>query len=127
FIMLISYTVALSSMVPRLVNKLATVNSPGFAIRIAADGIDSFPLLAVPLFILLGTVANYSGVADRLFEFAESLLHRVTGNLGYVNVMASLGFSWMSVAALADAAPMGKTLVPPIKRAALMRCSSSAR
>src|SRR5699024_9169579 len=95
----------------------ATGNSPGFAMRIAADGIASFPLLAVPLFILLGTVANYSGVADRLFEFGVSLPHRVTGHIGYFNVMASICFAWMSGSAVADAAVMGKTLVPAMERA----------
>jgi tripartite ATP-independent transporter DctM subunit len=115
-LMAIRVPVALSILGPSLVYMLATGNSPGFAMRIAADGIASFPLLAVPLFILLGTVANYAGVADRLFEFAESLLHRVTGNLGYVNVFASVGFSWMSGSALADAAAMGKTLVPAMER-----------
>lgn len=115
-LMAIRVPVALSILGPSLVYMLATGNSPGFAMRIAADGIASFPLLAVPLFILLGTVANYAGVADRLFEFAESLLHRVTGNLGYVNVFASVGFAWMSGSALADAAAMGKTLVPAMER-----------
>ncbi|WLP87275.1 TRAP transporter large permease [Corynebacterium stationis] len=116
-LMAIRVPVALSILGPSLVYMLATGNSPGFTMRIAADGIASFPLLAVPLFILLGTVANYSGVADRLFDFADSLFHRVTGNLGYVNVMASVGFSWMSGSALADAAAMGKTLVPAMERA----------
>src|SRR5699024_9273872 len=49
--------------------------------------------------------------------FAESLLHRVTGNLGYVNVMASVGFAWMSGYALADAAALVKTLVLAMERA----------
>lgn len=120
-LMAIRVPVALSILGPSLVYMLATGNSPGFAMRIAADGVASFPLLAVPLFILLGTLANYAGVADRLFEFAESLLHRIKGNLGYVNVFASIGFAWMSGSALADAAAMGKTLVPAMERSGFKR------
>src|SRR5699024_6367910 len=95
-LMAIRVPVALSILGPSLVYLLVNRNSPCFAMHIATDGIASFPLLAVLLFIMLGTVANYYGVAVRLFEFPESLLHRVTGNLGYVNVIASIGFAWMS-------------------------------
>ena len=60
-----------------------------------ANSTASFPLLAVPLFILLGCMQP-RGIADRLFDFALALLGRVRGSLGYVSVGVSVGFSWMS-------------------------------
>lgn len=79
-------------------------------------GVNSFPLLAVPLFIMTGNAANASGITDRLFTFAERLLGHVRGSLGYVNVFVSLVFSWMSGAAIADAAGLGKVAVPEMRR-----------
>ncbi|WP_019815842.1 TRAP transporter large permease [Saccharomonospora saliphila] len=88
----------------------------GLSVREVTGAIDSFPLLAVPLFILVGVVANHAGIADRLFDFAQSLIGRVKGSLGYVNIGVSLGFSWMSGSALADAAGLGKVEVPAMVR-----------
>jgi tripartite ATP-independent transporter DctM subunit len=90
--------------------------SVGFSLRQVTNGIDSWPLLAVPLFILLGVVANRAGIADRLFDFALAAIGRVRGSLGYVNVGVSLGFSWMSGSALADAAGLGAVEVPAMRR-----------
>ncbi|WP_026453099.1 TRAP transporter large permease [Saccharomonospora iraqiensis] len=90
--------------------------SVGLSMREVTGAIDSFPLLAVPLFILVGVVANHAGIADRLFDFAQALVGRVRGSLGYVNIGVSLGFSWMSGSALADAAGLGKVEVPAMVR-----------
>src|SRR5690606_29612846 len=49
-------------------------------------GVDSFPLLAVPMFILMGNLANEAGVADRLYKFALCALGHIQGSLGYVTV-----------------------------------------
>lgn len=76
------------------------------------SGVDSFPLLAVPMFILMGNLANQAGIADRLFNFALAALGHVRGSLGYVNVASSVVFSWMSGSAMADAAGLGKIQVP---------------
>ncbi|WP_269496661.1 TRAP transporter large permease [Castellaniella sp. S9] len=76
------------------------------------SGVDSFPLLAVPMFILMGNLANQAGIADRLFNFALAALGHVRGSLGYVNVASSVVFSWMSGSAMADAASLGKIQVP---------------
>lgn len=71
------------------------------------EGLDSFPLLAVPFFILAANLMNESGVSERLFRFAESLVGFLPGGLGHVNISASVIFSGMSGTALADAAGMG--------------------
>lgn len=93
-----------------------TDQSLGLGMRLTAQGINSWPLLAIPLFILVGVIANRAGIADRLFEFALALLGRVRGSLGYVNIGVSLGFSWMSGSALADAAGLGSVEVPAMRK-----------
>ncbi len=71
------------------------------------DGIDKFPLMAVPFFILAGNLMNAAGITARLFSFARSLVGHVRGGLGHVNIIASLIFSGMSGTAVADAAGLG--------------------
>lgn len=78
--------------------------------------LDSFPLLAVPLFILVGYVANVAGLADKLMEALLAIMGRVRGSLAYVNVNASLAFSWMNGSAMADAAAMGSVMIPVMRR-----------
>jgi TRAP-type transport system large permease protein len=101
---------------PSLAYMISTDQSVGLALRLVADSTASFPLLAVPLFILLGCLANHAGIADRLFDFALALLGRIRGSLGYVSVGVSLGFSWMSGSAVADAAALGKLQIPAMLR-----------
>jgi tripartite ATP-independent transporter DctM subunit len=93
-----------------------TDQSLGLGLRLSTQGVNSWPLLAVPLFVLVGVTANRAGIADRLFDFALSLLGRVRGSLGYVNIGVSLGFSWMSGSALADAAGLGSVEVPAMRK-----------
>jgi tripartite ATP-independent transporter DctM subunit len=70
-------------------------------------GPDSFPLLAVPFFILAGSLMNNNGITTRIFNFARSLVGFIPGGLGHVNVVASMIFSGMSGSAVADAAGLG--------------------
>ncbi|WP_299790581.1 TRAP transporter large permease [uncultured Marivita sp.] len=70
-------------------------------------GVDSFPLLAVPFFILAGNLMNSAGITARIFDFALSLIGWLRGGLGHVNVVASVIFSGMSGAAAADAGGLG--------------------
>ncbi len=89
----------------------------GVAVQQTLSGVNSFPILAVPMFILLGNLANASGITDRVYDAAVAFLGHIRGSLGYVNVATSFGFSWMSGAAIADAAAMGRVQVPQmIKR-----------
>ncbi|GAA4461353.1 TRAP transporter large permease [Phytohabitans houttuyneae] len=109
--------VGLAFIGPSLWYTLADGNSSGFALKTTFDGLNSFPLLAVPLFILVGVLANRLGVADRLYEFCLAALARVRGNLAYVNIGTAVGFSWMSGSALADVAGLGKIEVPHMVKA----------
>lgn len=106
---------------PSLAYMATNDQSIGLALRLVANSTASFPLLAVPLFILLGSLANHAGIADRLFDFALAVLGRVRGSLGYVSVGVSVGFSWMSGSAVADAAALGKLQIPAMLRSGYSR------
>ncbi|WP_017625285.1 TRAP transporter large permease [Nocardiopsis chromatogenes] len=111
-LLLLRVPIAFAILGPCLAYTALTGQSTGLALRTAAREIDSFPLLAVPLFILVGVVAEHTGIADRIFGFAQVLFGRVRAGLGYVNIGVSVGFSWMSGSALADVAGVGKMTVP---------------
>jgi tripartite ATP-independent transporter DctM subunit len=81
------------------------------------DGLNSFPLLAVPLFILAAAILNSAGITHHLFGFARSLVGHIRGGLGHVNVLASLFFSGMSGSALADAGGLGKMEIEAMREA----------
>ena len=70
-------------------------------------GIDSFPLLAVPFFILAGNLMNNAGITNRIYNFALALVGWLKGGLGHVNVVGSVIFAGMSGTAIADAAGLG--------------------
>ena len=108
--------VAFAFLGPSIVYMWANGNSTGNALREVFNAADSFPLLAVPLFVLLGSLANRAGIADSLFRFALAVLARVRGSLGYVSIGTSVGFSWMSGSAVADAAALGKVQIPAMIR-----------
>ncbi len=91
-----------------LIYILATGIAPDFVIihRMFA-GLDSFPLLAVPFFILAGNLMNSAGITNRIYNFALGLVGWMRGGLGHVNVVGSVIFSGMSGTAVADAAGLG--------------------
>ncbi|SEJ47829.1 TRAP transporter large permease [Demequina mangrovi] len=108
--------VAFAFLGPSLVYMATIGQSTGMSLRHVTNAAASFPLLAVPLFVLLGTLANHAGIAERFFRFALALLVRVRGGLGYVSIGTSLAFSWMSGSAVADAAALGKVQIPAMLR-----------
>lgn len=81
-----------------------------------ADGMSSFVLLAMPLFILAGVVMNAGGVAERVFAFARSLFGSLPGGLAQVDVSTSLFFGGMVGTSVADLAGTGSTLIPQMKK-----------
>jgi tripartite ATP-independent transporter DctM subunit len=101
---------------PSVVYLVAEGNSLGLAVRLVVGGINSWPLLAVPLFILVGIVATRTEMANRLYDAALLLLGPLRAGLAYVNIGVSLGFSWMSGAALADAAGIGSIEVDHMRK-----------
>jgi len=83
-------------------------SSPPFGvIHRMVSGIDSFPLLAVPFFILAGNLMNNAGITNRIYNYALALVGWLKGGLGHVNVVGSVVFAGMSGTAIADAAGLG--------------------
>lgn len=116
-LLVIRVPVAFAFLGPSIVYMWLNDQSVGNALREVFNAANSFPMLAVPLFVLLGALANHAGIADRLFRFALAVLARVRGSLGYVAIGTSVGFSWMSGSAVADAAALGKVQIPQMIRA----------
>ena len=70
-------------------------------------GVDSFPLLAIPFFIMAGSLMNSAGITTRIYDFALALVGWLKGGLGHVNVVGSVIFAGMSGTAVADAGGLG--------------------
>ncbi len=81
------------------------------------QSLNSFPLLAIPLFIVAGRILNEGGITERIFRFADSLVGWISGGLGHVNVVGSMIFSGMSGTALADLGGIGQVEVKAMKDA----------
>ena len=93
-----------------------TGNLPAFVvIHRMISGIDSFPLLAVPFFILAGNLMNNAGITNRIYNYALALVGWMKGGLGHVNVVGSVIFSGMSGTAIADAAGLGTIEIKAMK------------
>jgi tripartite ATP-independent transporter DctM subunit len=71
------------------------------------SGVDSFPLLAIPFFIMAGSLMNSGGITERIYDFAVALVGWLKGGLGHVNVVGSVIFAGMSGTAVADAGGLG--------------------
>ena len=81
--------------------------SPLIVVQSMLSSVNSFPLVAIPLFLLAGNLMNIGGITDRLFRFANCLVGHIRGGLAQVNVLNSMIFAGMSGAAVADAAGIG--------------------
>ncbi|MCA0996879.1 TRAP transporter large permease [Alloyangia pacifica] len=79
------------------------------------DGATSFPLIAIPLFILAGALMNTGGISTRLIAFVSALIGFVRGGLAMVNVGVSMFFAEISGSAVADVAATGSVLIPAMK------------
>src|SRR5688500_13827146 len=105
---LLGWPVVLAVMMPAV----AYVLWNGFPIELIgqrmAYALDSFPLVAVPVFIFVGNLMNQSGITEVIYRFATTLVGRVYGGLAQVNIVGSLIFSGMSGAALADIGGLGR-------------------
>ncbi|MCV6574764.1 MAG: TRAP transporter large permease [Cohaesibacter sp.] len=81
------------------------------------NGMDSFPLLSIPFFILAGALMNSSGITARIFGFARAIVGWMHGGLGHVNIGASVVFAGMSGAAVADAGGLGSIEIKAMREA----------
>src|SRR5258705_4479752 len=81
------------------------------------EGVDSFVLLAIPLFILAGALMETGGIAVRLVRLAQVLVGWVRGGLSMAGVVAGYIFSRISGSTVADVSAIGSTMIPPMLRA----------
>lgn len=89
-------------------------------------GVQSFPLLAVPLFILAGQIMSRSGISGHLVDFAKTLVGQMRGGLAAVNVVTSMFFAGMSGTSMSDTAAVGGILIPPMIKRGYSRAFTGA-
>jgi len=89
------------------------------------EGANSFPLLAVPFFMLAGEIMNAGGLSRRIVQFAMTLVGHVRGGLGYVGIMAAIIMAALSGSAVADAAALAALLLPMMNRAGYNKARSA--
>jgi C4-dicarboxylate transporter DctM subunit len=108
----------------------------GISIGIIAQrmftGLDSFPFMAIPFFVLAGELMNHSGISKRLVRMADVFVGRLRGGLGHVNVLCSMFFAGITGSAVADTSSEGPIIIPAMVNAgydpdyaAAITCASS--
>lgn len=82
----------------------------------AFAGVDSFPLMAIPFFILAGTLMTHGGIAKRLIQFFNVFVGRFTGGLGSISIITCLFFGAISGSAMATASAVGSFMIPEMNK-----------
>ncbi len=80
------------------------------------NGMDSFPLMALPFFLLAGEIMNRGGITTRLVEFSQAFMGHLRGGLAHVNILSSILFAGLSGSAVADTSALGSTLIPAMEK-----------
>ncbi len=111
----VAWAIGISSLLTILVSIDSLAAFTTIAQRMAT-GLDSFSLLAIPLFILAGQIMNQGGIANRLIDFAKALMGALPGGLIYVNVFAAMLFGAISGSAVAATSAIGGILGPRMEK-----------
>ena len=90
------------------------------------NGIDIFPLMAMPLFILAGDIMNRTGITNQLVSLAQRLVGHMRGGLAHANIVAEIFFSGITGSAVADASALGTLLIPAMQREGFPKGFSAA-
>jgi TRAP-type C4-dicarboxylate transport system permease large subunit len=90
------------------------------------NGMDSFPLMAIPFFMLAGELMNKGGITERLVEFSQALMGHLRGGLAHVNILSSMLFAGLSGSAVADTSALGSMLIPAMERQGYTRRFAAA-
>lgn len=115
-LMFIGVPIALSLGVASLVTMVfATNSSPSVIIQKAFTSLDSFPLMAIPFFILAGVLMSHGGISKRLLNLATVLIGFIAGGLAMVTVLASMFFAAISGSGPATVAAIGSFMIPSMK------------
>ena len=107
----------------------ALLAAPGFLLWLAGqerdfallyknvyNGMNSFPLMAIPFFMLAGELMNRGGITLRIVEFSQSLMGHLRGGLAHVNILSSMLFAGLSGSAVADTSALGSMLIPAMEK-----------
>lgn len=117
------------SVIVALLYFMASADLP-YQIRIVATemfkGVNSFPLLAIPLFILAGELMNESGITGRIIAFANVIVGRLRAGLALVNIWASVIFAGLSGSAVADTSAIGRVFIPEMEKHGYSRAFAAA-
>ena len=98
----------------------------GLLYRNVYNGMDSFPLMAIPFFMLAGELMNRGGITLRLVEFAQAMMGHFRGGLAHVNVLSSMLFAGLSGSAVADTSALGSMLIPAMEKQGYTRKFAAA-
>ncbi|MEL6801958.1 MAG: TRAP transporter large permease [Pseudomonadota bacterium] len=90
------------------------------------NGMDSFPLMAIPFFMLAGELMNKGGITTRLVEFSQALMGHLRGGLAQVNILSSMLFAGLSGSAVADTSALGSMLIPAMEKQGYTRRFAAA-
>jgi TRAP-type C4-dicarboxylate transport system permease large subunit len=90
------------------------------------NGMDSFPLMALPFFLLAGEIMNRGGITERLVEFSQAFMGHLRGGLAHVNILSSILFAGLSGSAVADTSALGSTLIPAMEKQGYSRRFAAA-
>ncbi|WP_020536522.1 TRAP transporter large permease [Lewinella cohaerens] len=121
----VAYSIGLSTTLTILLN-IAFVPGITTVAQRMTTGIDSFALLAIPFFVLAGELMNQGGVANRLVNFAKSLMGSLPGGLAYVNTLAAMLFGAISGSAVAAASAIGSVMTDRMEEEGYPRPFSAA-
>ena len=117
FLLFINIPIAISIAVATIV-AMVVKTGPQYLVNNALamyNGSKSFPLIAIPLFILAGAIMNSSGISRRLIAFASALVGFIKGGLSMITIATSMFFAEISGSAVADASALGSILIPAMK------------
>ncbi|WP_299408518.1 TRAP transporter large permease [uncultured Roseobacter sp.] len=90
------------------------------------NGMDSFPLMAIPFFMLAGELMNRGGITMRLVEFSQAMMGHFRGGLAHVNILSSMLFAGLSGSAVADTSALGSMLIPAMEKQGYTRRFAAA-
>lgn len=118
----ISYSMGISCVIVFFISGETLISLP----QMIAMGVNSYPLMAVPFFVLAGNLMNYAGLTARIFKFCQYLIGNLSGGLAQVNVLASMIFAGISGAAVADCAGLGTIQIKAMTDAGYRKTFSAA-
>jgi len=122
----LGFPIAVSLGLSSLVGLCWQPMNPMIVVQRMFVAVDSFPLMAVPLYMLAGFLMSSGGISRRLVAFSNALVGHITGGLAHVNILASMFFAGISGSAVADTAGIGNILIPSMVKQNYERSYSTA-